>query len=117
MAIIRCISSDRMRETTPFDSCPEQYSRFRPDYPVELIDFIVNLSDGLLLDVGAGTGKAGAALVSRGVTVIAVEPSLPMIHQGIRACPRLRFVCATAEQLPLASGCAGTVICASVFHW
>lgn len=112
-----CMSSECMTKTNPFDSCSEQYSKFRPDYPRELIEFIDGLCNGFLVDVGAGTGKASAAFLFRGVPVIAVEPSLPMIRQGILSYPGLRYVSSTAEQLPLASGCASTVICGQAFHW
>jgi ubiquinone/menaquinone biosynthesis C-methylase UbiE len=106
-----------MQQSNPFDSCSEQYSKFRPEYPAELIDFIHRLCDGMLIDVGAGTGKASAPFVSRGLPVVSIEPSLPMIHQGIRTSPALHYVCATAENLPVRSGCASIVTCAQAFHW
>src|SRR5215470_14539311 len=103
MEIIRCMSSDRMQQTNPFDSCSEQYSKFRPEYPPELVDFIYRLCDGTLIDVGAGTGKASAPFVSHGLPVISVEPSLPMIHEGMRVYPALRYICAKAKNLPITS--------------
>ncbi len=101
----------------PFDSCSEQYSQFRPDYPNELIEFIYRLCDGLLVDVGAGTGKASAPLLSRGLPVVAIEPSLPMARQGLKAHPQLRYICSKGEELPIASASASVIICAQAFHW
>ncbi len=107
-----------MTRLNPFDGCSENYCRFRPDYPVDLIDFVCTLSNhSLLIDAGAGTGKASAPFVDRGVRVLSVEPSLAMIRQGLRSYPRLRYVCSTAEELPVASGAAGVVISAQAFHW
>jgi SAM-dependent methyltransferase len=101
----------------PFDSCSEQYDRFRPGYPDEVIETILRSCDGLLVDVGAGTGKAGAPFASRGIRVVSIEPSLPMIRQGVRSYPKLLYVCANAEELPMASGVVSSVICAQAFHW
>src|SRR5256885_825445 len=87
METTRCISSGRMSKPNPFDTCSEQYSKCRPDYPPELIDIIYTLCSGLLIDVGASTGKASTPFVARGIPVISVEPSLPMIHAGLRNSP------------------------------
>jgi SAM-dependent methyltransferase len=101
----------------PFDSCSEQYSQFRPDYPNELLGFICGLCHGLLVDVGAGTGKASAPLLQRGIPLVAVEPSLPMVRQGLKAHSQLRYICSKAEDLPIASASASVVTCAQAFHW
>jgi len=106
-----------MSKPNPFDQCSEPYGRFRPDYPPELINDLQAVSVGLVADAGAGTGKASAPLVARGVPVLSIEPSLPMIRQGLRSYPNLQYICATAEDLPLAAGVASTVICAQAFHW
>jgi ubiquinone/menaquinone biosynthesis C-methylase UbiE len=101
----------------PFDSCSEQYSKFRPDYPPELIDTIHRRCAGTLIDVGAGTGKASAPQAARGLQVISIEPSLAMIGAGLRSYPNLVYVCSTAEELPLKASIAGAVTCAQAFHW
>jgi SAM-dependent methyltransferase len=121
METTRCISSLRMPDANPFDRCSEQYSRFRPDYPDGLVEYILSLCDStadtLLLDVGAGTGKASAPFAARGTYVVSVEPSLSMIAEGLRSDPNLRYVCGSAEQLPIASNRASAVICGQAFHW
>lgn len=107
----------RIGGTNPFDGCSDQYERFRPDYPAELIDIIDGLGTGPIIDVGAGTGKASAPLVSRRRMVVSVEPSLSMIGSGNHSHRGLRYVCAKAEELPMASASASIVICAQAFHW
>jgi len=104
----------------PFDRCSETYSKFRPEYPEDLIDRIQSLlvaNDSLLLDIGAGTGKASAQLAARGISVISLDPSRLMIRQGLRSYPNLRYACSTAEQLAVSSHSADAVICAQAFHW
>jgi SAM-dependent methyltransferase len=58
------------------------YDAFRPSYPDELFDTVVDFG-GLragdrALEIGAGTGKATAGFVGRGLVVHALEPSSEM---------------------------------------
>ncbi len=59
-----------------FDESPEVYERARPSYPPALWDalFAVLPSAPRILEIGAGTGKATHALLSRGAAVLACEP-------------------------------------------
>ena len=57
-----------------FGSVAEQYDRYRPGYPVALIDDLAALRPATVLDVGCGTGKAAVALAGRGLAVLGVEP-------------------------------------------
>jgi SAM-dependent methyltransferase len=56
-----------------FGSVAEDYDRYRPSYPAALIDDLVALQPGRVLDIGCGTGKAGRVLVARGLPVLGVE--------------------------------------------
>ena len=51
----------------------EQYDRFRPGCPDELIDELAAPQPATVLDIGCGTGKAAVALAARGLTVLGVE--------------------------------------------
>jgi SAM-dependent methyltransferase len=63
---------DRSRAES-FGAVAAQYDRVRPSYPPALVDAL--LADGArsVLDVGCGTGIAGALLVARGCAVLGVE--------------------------------------------
>src|SRR5699024_8174196 len=67
------LHADRRRASS-FGSSAERYHRFRPDYPVELVDRLVSLDPGWTVDVGCGTGKVAVALAERGLRVVGVEP-------------------------------------------
>ena len=56
-----------------FGDVAEQYDRFRPSYPVALVDDLMALGASEVLDIGCGTGKAGQLLVQRGGSVLGVE--------------------------------------------
>jgi trans-aconitate methyltransferase len=67
-----------------FGSVAEDYDRFRPSYPVELIDDLAALNPRDVLDIGCGTGKATRLLAARGLSVLGVEVDAKMaaVAQG-----------------------------------
>ncbi len=95
------------------------YVRYRPTYPSQAIDAIL---DGLeprslrAADVGAGTGISARLLAERGVRVVAIEPGVEM-RQAAAADPRVRWIAARADATALGSSTVGLVLCAQSFHW
>jgi SAM-dependent methyltransferase len=65
-----------------FGEIAEQYDAYRPSYPDALFDLIVEFAGvhagDRALEIGAGTGKATAGFVARGLDVHALEPSPEM---------------------------------------
>jgi SAM-dependent methyltransferase len=56
-----------------FGSIAEQYDRYRPTVPDELLDEFAALNPSRVLDVGCGTGKVARGLMDRGLTVLGIE--------------------------------------------
>ncbi|HWE88582.1 MAG TPA: class I SAM-dependent methyltransferase, partial [Pseudonocardiaceae bacterium] len=63
---------DRARAES-FGPVAEDYDRYRPTFPDELIDDLVAGRPAAVLDVGCGTGKATVLLAKRGLDVLGVE--------------------------------------------
>jgi SAM-dependent methyltransferase len=65
------------------------YSRYRRGYPPEAIETIVRRFDlnssTRVLDLGRGTGQIAIPLAKRGIPVIAVDPDVEMLAEGLRA--------------------------------
>jgi SAM-dependent methyltransferase len=84
------------RQRLVFGEEAEDYDRFRPTYPEELIDDLVTLAglDGSspVLEVGMGTGKATVLLAARGIPVLGVEPSRGMAAVARRNTSRFGHV-------------------------
>lgn len=106
-----------------FDQVADAYDELRPSYPEEVIDAACEAAGvgagDCILEVGCGTGQLTAALVSRGLSVVAVEPGLNMIERarmrlGERAA---EFVCGRFEDVALAPERFDAVFSASAFHW
>ncbi len=56
-----------------FGAVALQYDRARPSYPPALLDALLDGGVQSVLDVGCGTGIAGALLAERGVEVLGIE--------------------------------------------
>jgi SAM-dependent methyltransferase len=115
------IVSDSDREQRlVFGEIAQQYEAFRPSYPHELFDTIIDFGDlhagHRALEIGAGTGKATVAFVARGLDVHALEPSPGMAAvlrgKGIEAEETL-----FEEWDPGASGGFQLVYAAQAWHW
>jgi len=108
-----------------FDAWAGDYDRYRPGYPDELFDEISErLSlprQPLVVDLGAGTGRAALAMANFGWRVTAVEPGKPMLDvlRGRATDDGLVIstVQASAEQTGLDPASADLVTAAQAFHW
>jgi SAM-dependent methyltransferase len=100
-----------------FGEVAEDYARERPSYPDALVDDVVGLAGGRdALEVGAGTGKATAAFVARGLRVTALEPSPEMAAVGRRLVPEAEWAVSGIEEF--ASPARFDLVCAAQsWHW
>jgi SAM-dependent methyltransferase len=72
------LHEDRRRAGS-FGEDPDRYDRARPAYPPALVDMLIaSAAPARVLDIGCGTGKAGALFVDRGCAVLGVEPDARM---------------------------------------
>jgi len=80
MAWLWHVSAQRSQE---FDAAARAYDRYRPRYPIELFDDIINLGElkpgATAIEIGAGTGIATGSLISHGLRVVAIDTSPAML--------------------------------------
>ena len=105
-----------------FDRVPALYDRVRPDYPPEVVDWLVEALDlrpgETVVDLAAGTGKLTKALLSRArARVMGIEPSARMLDRLREVAPEAKAIEGTAEAIPLPDGSADAVTVAQAFHW
>ena len=91
--------------------------RARPSYPAEAARWLTGSTTGGVLELGAGTGKLTEQLTPLGRTVIATDPSEPMLRLLTSRAPAARALLATAENIPVSSGSVDAVVSAQAFHW
>ena len=101
----------------PFEYCADDYDVYRPGYPSELYDFLVERCSlgpsSLIVDIGAGTGKGSALFVDQGFRVLAIDAGENMLGRA----PQPERVIAFAEAIPLDASVADLVLCPQSFHW
>lgn len=113
---------ERKRRGSSFGAVAAAYAQHRPDYPADAVRWCVapaaRDTAGLrVLDLGAGTGKLTALLVSLGLDVTAVEPDPAMLAELRRQVPSARALPGQAEAIPLADGSVDAVLCGQSMHW
>ena len=83
---------------------------------------VIRLEPGRILDLGAGTGRLSARLAHRydPAQVIQVDLAFDMLQRSGRTADNAgtpMLVCADAESLPVADGCAGFAFSNLMFQW
>ena len=108
-----------------FDAWAGEYDRYRPTYPGELFTLIrrdLSLpARPLVVDLGAGTGRAALAMAGLGWRVTAVEPGRPMLDLLRARASDQGLIVATVQAIAEATGLdaasADLVTAAQAFHW
>ena len=97
--------------------------RFRPPYPTEVYDTLLELMRGrprILLDAGCGTGKITLRLIDHLDRADAVDPSDAMLRVArisrAAASSKIRWIHASIEDVPLDPP-YGLIVAASSIHW
>ncbi len=106
-----------------FSDRVENYVKFRPRYPVESIDFL--LENGIrkyskICDIGSGTGILTKQLLERDLYVIGVEPNDEMriyAERLLNSHEKFRSVSGSAEETTLSDKSVDTITAAQAFHW
>lgn len=107
--------------TSWFDESPETYDRARPSYPETLWQelFIRLPEQPSLVEIGPGTGKATAALLAHGASVVACEPgkNLAEYLKAKFAGQQLTVLNATFEAARFPERPFDGIVAATSFHW
>lgn len=103
-----------------FSDRAKDYAKYRPSYPDEAIDVILeglgNPSQLIAADIGAGTGISSRLLAEQGVRVLAIEPNAAM-RDATQPHPLLELRDGSAEQTNLPDASVDLVTCFQAFHW
>jgi len=116
--------------TARFSDRVENYVRYSPGYPPEVLD-LLRTGCGLrpshiVADIASGTGVFTRLLLENGNSVFAVEPNTEMREMGIHQLEslqslesngRLVSVAGTAEETTLRSASVDFVTAAQAAHW
>ena len=110
--------------TQRFSSRVDNYVRYRPGYPSEVLDLLKKkcslTADSVIADVASGTGIFTRVLLDNGNRVFGVEPNAEMRRAGeefLRSDPGFTSVAGTAEATTLPDHAVNIVTAAQAAHW
>lgn len=107
-----------------FSNRVENYVKYRPGYPRELIGFLKKkcglTTDSVIADVGCGTGISARIFLENGNRVYGVEPNADMraaAEKYLAAFPNFIPVDGTSDNTTLADSSVDMIVAAQAFHW
>jgi ubiquinone/menaquinone biosynthesis C-methylase UbiE len=113
-----------LSSTSRFSDRVENYVRYRPGYPAEVLDLLRRecglRPSHIVADIASGTGMFTRLLLENGNAVFAVEPNPEMREMGLNQLDhydRLVSVAGTAEETTLRSASVDFVTAAQAAHW
>jgi SAM-dependent methyltransferase len=112
-------ADERTRRGSSFGAAAAAYAEHRPDYAEAAVRWALAPAGPAprVLDLGAGTGKLTATLVSIGADVTAVEPDPAMLAELRSALPGVRSLSGRAEAIPLPDASVEVVLAGQAMHW
>ena len=118
------ITFDWKAESQRFDGVANLYDTYRPGYPSGLIDDIILISgiqtDGRILEIGSGTGKATLFFARKGYTILCLEPGQNLIDvatKNLASFSNVSFVRSRFEEWRDDEEKFDLVISAQAYHW
>jgi SAM-dependent methyltransferase len=110
--------------TQRFSSRVDNYVRYRPGYPIEVLELLKSecglTPDSVIADIASGTGIFTRMLVENGNSVFGVEPNDEMRRAGeefLGGDSRFTSVAGTAEATNLPGRSVDLVTAAQAAHW
>ena len=107
-----------------FSSRVENYIKYRPSYPLEIIDFLkekkILLEDTVIADIGSGTGILTKIFLDNGNQVYGVEPNKDMreaAEKHLQGFTNFSSLEGSAESTGLEENCIDLIIVGQAFHW
>jgi SAM-dependent methyltransferase len=110
--------------TKRFSKRVENYLKYRPGYPQEIIPLLERecglTAESVVADLGSGTGLLTELFLKHGNRVYGVEPNLEMRRAGERVLekyPNFTSIDARAEETTLPDHSIDLVVAGQAFHW
>jgi len=107
-----------------FSSRVENYIKYRPSYPLKIIDFLkeknILAEDTVIADIGSGTGILTKLFLDNGNQVYGIEPNKDMreaAERHLQGYAKFSSLEGSAESTGLEEKCVELIIAGQAFHW
>ncbi|KZK86175.1 Trans-aconitate 2-methyltransferase [Pseudovibrio sp. Ad13] len=101
-----------------FQTAGENYAKYRPTYPTELVEFLASQCQqhNLALDVGCGNGQLSGMIAKHFRKVLATDVSASQIENAAPV-PNIRFAVEPAEHCSAEDTSLDLIVAAQAAHW
>ena len=110
--------------TTRFSSRVDDYVKYRPHYPIEILDLLAAkcemTPESVVADIGSGTGILTRLFLDNGNPVVGVEPNKEMREAAevyLAEYARFSSVDGTSEVSRLPAKAVDIIVVGQAFHW
>ncbi len=107
-----------------FNKMQNDYSKYRPNYSNEAIEYILSLQsindDFTIADIGAGTGKLSLPFVKRGLKLYGIEPNKDMYEkllENMKEYSNFSGILGYSENTYLDNKSIDLIVVGQAFHW
>jgi SAM-dependent methyltransferase len=107
-----------------FSNRAENYVKYRPHYPIEILDFLKKeiccQKEDVISDIGSGTGILSELFLKNGNVVFGVEPNKKMREAGkeyLKNYENFKSNDGSAENTGLANESIDMIVVGQAFHW
>lgn len=112
------------KSTERFTQTVQDYIKYRPSYPKEVLDLLIDkcdlTKDKIIADVGAGTGLLSKLFLNYGNLVYGVEPNQSMreaAEKDLKKYSNFLIIPGTAEATSLVKHSVDIITVGTAFHW
>ena len=113
-----------MNTVERFSNRVENYVKYRPDYPREIIGYLADeiglAADWIIADIGCGTGISSRMFLENGNSVIGVEPNDTMRRAAVDCLAdfsEFTAIDGTSDATNLPDASVDLIVAAQAFHW
>jgi len=115
---------EQLHPTTRFANRVDNYAKYRPSYPEEIIGFLEQFiglqKEWAIADIGSGTGIFSELLLRNGYKVVGVEPNKEMREEAektLTGYKQFTSINGKAEDTLLTANSIDLITIAQAFHW
>jgi SAM-dependent methyltransferase len=114
----------KLKPTERFSNRVENYIKYRPHYPQEILDYLIEQNvlnkNSVIADIGSGTGILSEFFLKKGNTVYGVEPNKEMreaAEQLLAGYKNFISINGSAEETKLEKNSTDLITAGQAFHW
>jgi ubiquinone/menaquinone biosynthesis C-methylase UbiE len=107
-----------------FSTRVENYVKYRPRYPSEIIEFLTSKNilskDSIIADIGSGTGILSQLFLENGNNVYGIEPNSEMRNAAeaiLKSYKKFISIDGSAEKTTLKNNYIDIITAGQAFHW